>query len=353
MRGILPTGDVSPVRLFGWLAVLTLLCNHPKAFRNKLLQDQKTSKPSQKQPIKSTEMPQPLEGDDRGSPNSADEEMPGDEDVYTLGFSEDMKTRMLATIPEEAPVELSYRMMLVRQIIELAEKAKDKTLIFSHSIATLNCMEELLDEMGFIWARIDGSKAMKARNKVLDDFKAGSIDVLLISTRAGGLGLNIQTANRVIILDYGFNPTWEEQAIGRAYRLGQVKPVFVYRFVAGGTFEKRLYEMGLFKTGLASRVVDKKNPTRHAARNPQQWIAAPTEVLQEDLDDVGGDKEVLDQILAKHHAGQDSFIRAIKTMETLQREADDEPLDEQEQREVAEEIEALLMRKGPSSTIPL
>ncbi|KAL4980202.1 P-loop containing nucleoside triphosphate hydrolase protein [Aspergillus desertorum] len=82
--------------------------------------------------------------------------------------------------------------------------------------------------------------------------------VYLISTRAGGLGLNITGANRVIIFDFSFSPIWEEQAVGRAYRLGQQKPVFVYRFSAGGTFEEIIHEKATYKTQLGIHVVDKR-----------------------------------------------------------------------------------------------
>jgi len=84
--------------------------------------------------------------------------------------------------------------------------------------------------------------------------------------KAGGLGLNLQGANRVIIYDFSFNPSWDEQAVGRAYRLGQKRPVFVYRFRTGGTFEV-IYNKAVFKTQLFLRLMDKKNPMSHASKS--------------------------------------------------------------------------------------
>jgi transcriptional regulator ATRX len=195
----------------------------------------------------------------------------------------------------------------------------------------------MLSSMGASYGRIQGDIAQEKRERVLKQMADGKLDVLLISTRAGGLGLNIQQANRVIIFDFAFNPTWEEQAIGRAYRLGQTKPVFVYRFVAGGTFEFSLYDKQLFKTGLASRVVDKKNPQRNANKKPAEWMKPPFDVVRQDISiEAGKDEHVMDKIITSQLEGQ--FIRSIKTMETLMGESKDEALTAEEMQEVEVEV---------------
>lgn len=117
--------------------------------------------------------------------------------------------------------------------------------------------------------------------------------------QSGGTGLNLFGANRVVILDDHFNPMWEQQAIGRAYRFGQQKPVFVYRLTAAGTFEQALQNQALFKEHLATRVVDKKNPTRNALKGAGEYLFPPKRVEQEDLNEfVGKDPLVLDKLLA-------------------------------------------------------
>ncbi|KAI7343337.1 hypothetical protein KC320_g9298 [Hortaea werneckii] len=143
-------------------------------------------------------------------------------------------------------------------------------------------------------------------------------------------------------MDFGFNPAWEEQAVGRVYRLGQKKPVFVYRFLAGGTYETNMWNKQLFKTSLTQRVVDKKNPCRNARRNTRDFLHFPETVKQEDIARwVGKDPDVLDKILARHGQTEpgkiDTLIRAISTMETLQEEVEEE-LDDEEKKEVAAEI---------------
>lgn len=147
--------------------------------------------------------------------------------------------------------------------------------------------------------------------------------------KAGGLGLNIPGANRVIIADFGFNPTWEEQAIGRAYRLGQKKPVFVYRFRSGGTFEEVIYNKAVFKTQLSARVVDHKTWASYAKKGVRDYLFAPKPVEQQDLSENSGkDPYVLDHILDGDHS-----IRNIELTETFQRE-DDEQLTVEELQDI-------------------
>ncbi|OBT59812.1 hypothetical protein VE03_10762 [Pseudogymnoascus sp. 23342-1-I1] len=139
---------------------------------------------------------------------------------------------------------------------------------------------------------------------------------------AGGLGLNLYGANRVIIFDFKWNPINEEQAVGRAYRLGQKKPVFVYRFIAGGTFEEKLHNKAIFKKQLASQVVDKQHILASATREKGEFLFRPKSVEQKDLSSVRGmDPLVLDRILASHT--ESPGIRGIIMTNTFSRKGDD------------------------------
>lgn len=347
---LLPSNDtsaqamlVTQAKLFGWLALLTLLCNHPWTFRQKLLEDPKSAKRRKSNsPVDATTVL-----------GEGEEVAPGDEHVSALHVNDAMVSDILETLPSDEGIENSYKTQMVEKIIELSIKAGDKLLLFSHRLQSLDYFNKMLRANKTRFSRIDGGMNQQRRALTLQEFERGEYDVLLISTTAGGLGLNIQTANRVIIFDFGFNPTWEEQAIGRAYRLGQKKAVFVYRFVAGGTFESMLYNKALFKTSLASRVVDKRNPERNANKQAKDWLFVPQTVGQDDiLADKGKDPMVLDKLL-DGYGGVVESIRAIKTMETLQRDADDAPLTEEEQREVEEEIANLMRAKQqPLSGVP-
>jgi len=295
------TGDNEPgnARLWDWLAILSLLCNHPLCFKNKLLEREAAAQQSEAATIKARQRVA-----HEGVVNSEDELLPGDEVVSKLGVSQATIEKQLSLL-DNVPVALdsishSHKVEIFNRILDASIAADDKVLVFSHSIPTLNYLENLFKQTGRRYARLDGKTKMSDRQKLTKDFNSGKAHVCLISTRAGGLGLNLPGANRVIIFDFGFNPIWEEQAVGRAYRIGQEKPVFVYRFTAGGTFEDKLHNQAVFKTQLASRVVDKKNPMRFAIKGVRQYLFEPKSVVQKDLSSfLGKDPLVLDGILAR------------------------------------------------------
>lgn len=346
---------ITQAKLFGWLSILQLLCNHPIIFRRKLLEPPKNNKKSKKVSLSAAEAEVPASSataDALATPSSTAATVPArsregsaheddaayaDAHISQYDINKAIVDALLEVVPDDDSIELSYKTLLVRKIMNLSIAAGDKVLIFSQSIPSLNFLDGMLSSMGASYGRIQGDIAQEKRERVLKQMADGKLDVLLISTRAGGLGLNIQQANRVIIFDFAFNPTWEEQAIGRAYRLGQTKPVFVYRFVAGGTFEFSLYDKQLFKTGLASRVVDKKNPQRNANKKPAEWMKPPFDVVQQDISvEAGKDEHVMDKIITGQLEGQ--FIRSIKTMETLMGESKDEALTAEEMQEVEVEV---------------
>jgi len=214
-------------------------------------------------------------------------------------------------------------------------------------------------------ARIDGSTAMHKRQQITKDMNAGEYDVCLISTRAGGLGLNIPGANRVILVDFSWNPQHEIQAIGRAYRLGQQKEVFVYHLVTAGTFEEKLHQITIFKQQLAARVVDKKTPNRAAVRVRDLLFEPEKTVAQEDLSHALQLDNVLDSILGSNVMRK--LITSITTTDTLHKEAD-EALTAEEEAEVQQMIQEdrerkadpegwrwkqlLEQRRQPNSTLP-
>ncbi|KAI4727667.1 hypothetical protein E4T49_04539 [Aureobasidium sp. EXF-10728] len=382
---------ITQVKLFGWLSILQLLCNHPIVFRRKLLEPPTINKKGKRTTLDATEteaLPSssaadaPTERPSTAGPSLTsasmisasatsstaaqitgtahmpdDSSMGGDDAAYAdahisqYDINKAIVEALLKVVPDDDSIELSHKTLLVQKIMRLSIEAGDKVLIFSQSIPSLNFLDRMLSSMGARYGRIQGDVAQDKRERVLKSMADGKLDVLLVSTRAGGLGLNIQQANRVIIFDFAFNPTWEEQAIGRAYRLGQNKPVFVYRFVAGGTFEFALYDKQLFKTGLSSRVVDKKNPMRNAIKKPGDWLKPPFDVVQQDISaEIGKDEHVMDNIIASQHGGQDEFIRSIKTMETLMGESKDEALTAEEMQEV--ELEVLRAKTRKLTGVP-
>ncbi|KAL9616559.1 MAG: hypothetical protein Q9160_008580 [Pyrenula sp. 1 TL-2023] len=317
-------------RLWDWLFILSLLCSHPSCFHQKI-SERSADRAVKQKPGASTDDP---EG----------ESLPTDVAVKDLGLSTDMIEKQLSLLDEEAdltdPIHSARTDILIR-LIDSSLRIKDKVLIFSHNIPTLNYLDRLLKAENISFCRLDGGTSMASRQNTTKQFNQenGRFNVFLISTRAGGLGFNLPGANRVIIFDFGFNPQWEEQAIGRAYRLGQTKPVFVYRFCSAGTFEPIIQNKTIFKTQLSARVVDKKNPMRAASKKVSDYVFRPKEEPREDFHEViGKDPEVLDPLLG-HQA-----IKNIVLTETFQKELE-ETLTAEEQKEVRQELEDEKMKR--------
>ncbi|KAF5735221.1 protein CHROMATIN REMODELING 20 isoform X4 [Tripterygium wilfordii] len=179
--------------------------------------------------------------------------------------------------------ELDYsgKMVLLLDILTMCSDVGDKALVFSQSIATLDLIELYLSKFprhgksrkfwkkGKDWYRLDGRTESSERQKLVEQFNEPSnerVKCTLISTKAGSLGINLHAANRVIIVDGSWNPTYDLQAIYRAWRYGQKKPVFAYRLMAHGTMEEKIYKRQVTKEGLAARVVDRQQVHRTISR---------------------------------------------------------------------------------------
>uniref|UniRef100_A0A803KNM3 Uncharacterized protein n=1 Tax=Chenopodium quinoa TaxID=63459 RepID=A0A803KNM3_CHEQI len=176
-------------------------------------------------------------------------------------------------------IDYSGKMVLLLDILTACTEIGDKALVFSQSIATLDLIESYLSKLprlgkkGKHWKRgkdwIDGKTEGSERQKLVDAFnnpQNGRVKCTLISTRAGALGINLFAANRVIIIDGSWNPTHDLQAIYRAWRYGQKKPVYAYRLVAHGTLEEKIYKRQVKKEGLAARVVDRQQVLRSMSK---------------------------------------------------------------------------------------
>ncbi|KAJ7978158.1 Protein CHROMATIN REMODELING [Quillaja saponaria] len=174
-------------------------------------------------------------------------------------------------------VDYSGKMVLLLDILTMSANLGDKVLVFSQSIPTLDIIELYLSRLprhgkrgkfwkkGKDWYRLDGRTESSERQRLVERFNEPlnrRVKCTLISTRAGSLGINLHAANRVVIVDGSWNPTYDLQAIYRAWRYGQTKPVFAYRLMAHGTMEEKIYKRQVTKEGLAARVVDRQQVHR-------------------------------------------------------------------------------------------
>ena len=124
----------------------------------------------------------------------------------------------------------------------------DKVLLFSTNIRLLQFIEFFLAREGHSFLRLDGSTPQPRRQQLVNQFnRDGSIFVFLISTTAGGTGLNLTAANRVVVFDPHWNPSHDLQAMDRAYRFGQSRDVYVYRLIGAGSLEEVIYGRQLYK----------------------------------------------------------------------------------------------------------
>ncbi|KAK2042201.1 SNF2 family domain-containing protein [Colletotrichum somersetense] len=212
---------------------------------------------------------------------------------------------------------LSWKVRLLVAILDESEKLGDKVLVFTQSIPTMDYLDSLFRQQKRRVARLDGNTPISQRQQNIKDFNSGDTQLYIISTAAGGTGLNIFGANRVVIFDFKYNPIHEQQAIGRAYRIGQQKPVYVYTFISGGTYEQTLHDKAIFKTHLASRVVDNENPKRWSTKE-NEYLKDRTEPLQKDLSPFAGKDAVLDRLLT--HPDLSQGIRSIMKTDTFKEE---------------------------------
>ncbi|MBM4279738.1 MAG: SWF/SNF helicase family protein [Deltaproteobacteria bacterium] len=133
---------------------------------------------------------------------------------------------------------------------------RHRALVFSQFTRLLDLVEPVLAAAGISFVRLDGSTSTAERGRAVDAFQSGAVDVFLLSLKAGGFGLNLTAADYVVHLDPWWNPAAEAQATDRAHRIGQTRPVTVYRLVAAGTIEDAVVQMQADKRALFAAVLD-------------------------------------------------------------------------------------------------
>jgi hypothetical protein len=289
------------------------------------------------------------------------------------------------TIPTNPPVlsnldliMLSSKMTTLLSLLALSVKAKDKMIVFSQSIPTLDLIELFLQSTNWgeviesnppqdesklnpffgsskslfsdwkhkvDYLRIDGST--NNRQKVINDFNGDSkIKVILISTKAGNMGINLQAANRVVLFDCSWNPAYDLQATFRSWRLGQTRNVFVYRLISAGTMEEKIYKRQVQKQALAARVVDAQMPDNIFTAEEQAELFEFDEANMNIEAEIEKVKSVIrsgpaaDSVLEKFvdTYGQ-KFLKSFEDNDFLLIDKENEHLNEEERKEAEDEFE--------------
>ena len=140
-------------------------------------------------------------------------------------------------------------------LVDELRAGSQRALVFSQFTSHLALVRRALDERGIAYEYLDGSTPAKARERHVRAFQEGSAPLFLVSLKAGGSGLNLTAASNVIHLDPWWNPAVEDQASDRAHRLGQTKPVTIYRLVALGTIEETMVGLHEHKRALVDSVL--------------------------------------------------------------------------------------------------
>ncbi|BFU21363.1 SNF2 family protein [Entamoeba histolytica HM-1:IMSS-B] len=192
--------------------------------------------------------------------------------MLVLDDQHPMKQKVDAYLKQEGKtiddITNSPKLMALAELLEMCNIGKDgehRVLIFAQMNITLELIEKQLFAKQFPYIsyyRLDGSVPQNKRTEIVDKFKNDpTIDVLLLTTRVGGLGLNLTAADIVIFMEHDWNPTKDLQAMDRAHRLGQNKVVNVYRLIVRQTLEERIMNLQQFKTKIANTVVTRENET--------------------------------------------------------------------------------------------
>ncbi|KAJ4825812.1 Protein CHROMATIN REMODELING 25 [Turnera subulata] len=233
------TEEAKQSKILAYITALKKLCNHPK-----LIYDT----------IKS------------GSPGTS-----GFEDCIRFFPPEMFSGRSGSwTGGDGAWVELSGKMhVLARLLAHLRQRTDDRIVLVSNYTQTLDLFAQLCRERRYPHIRLDGTTSISKRQKLVNRFNDMSKDefVFLLSSKAGGCGLNLIGGNRLVLFDPDWNPANDKQAAARVWRDGQKKRVFIYRFLSTGTIEEKVYQRQMSKEGLQKVIQHEQSDSTAAQGN--------------------------------------------------------------------------------------
>ena len=174
-------------------------------------------------------------------------------------LAEMMKLRRACCNPNLVAPELklqSSKLTVFARLLEELLENRHKVLVFSQFVDHLSLIRAHLDARGISYQYLDGATPMMERKRRVDAFQGGQGDVFLISLKAGGVGINLTAADYVVHMDPWWNPAVEDQASDRAHRMGQLRPVTIYRLVARHTIEEGIVDLHKHKRDLADSLLE-------------------------------------------------------------------------------------------------
>ncbi|PXF49007.1 Transcription regulatory protein SNF2 [Gracilariopsis chorda] len=191
----------------------------------------------------------------------------------------------LMSLPPEFLIRVSGKFELLDHCLRKLKRSGHRVLVFSQMTSALDYLEYFLASIGMKYLRLDGTTKADDRHEMLEMFNAESSEYFcfLLSTRAGGLGLNLQTADTVIIFDSDWNPMMDLQAQDRAHRIGQTKEVRVYRLICSGSIEEKILKRANRKLQIDAQVIQAGQFNNKSNDNDRQEMLK--DLLRQQADD--------------------------------------------------------------------
>ncbi|VDI53953.1 DNA helicase INO80 [Mytilus galloprovincialis] len=187
---------------------------------------------------------------------------------------------------KESLVTDAGKLFVLDTLLQRLKSEGHRVLIYSQMTKMIDLLEEYMWHRKHIYIRLDGSSKISERRDMVADFQSrNDIFVFLLSTRAGGLGINLTAADTVIFYDSDWNPTVDQQAMDRAHRLGQTKQVTVYRLICKGTIEERILQRAKEKSEIQRMVI--------SGGTYRQDVLKPKEVVSLLIDDEEMERKIL------------------------------------------------------------
>lgn len=210
----------------------------------------------------------------------------------------------------------STKIQVALSICQSSLTIKDKLILVSNYTSALDLLQNALLRSNISFCRLDGSTPVNRRGDIVRRFNNGSMgDVFLLSAKAGGVGLNLIGANRLILFDPDWNPATDLQAMARVWRDGQKKAVFVYRLLCTGTIEEKIFQRQLFKGELRNAVDGEgkisKDPKRQGTDKGEQTNLKEGNFSAEELRDLfqyTGNLEFCDTLEVLERSQEDSTL---------------------------------------------
>ncbi|KAM9806391.1 chromodomain-helicase-DNA-binding protein 4 isoform 2-T2 [Syngnathus typhle] len=262
-----------------------------------------------------------------------------------------------------ALTKASGKLMLLHKMMKKLKEGGHRVLVFSQMTKMLDLLEDFLENEGYKYERIDGGVTGNMRQEAIDRFNAPGAPqfAFLLSTRAGGLGINLASADTVIIYDSDWNPHNDIQAFSRAHRIGQNRKVMIYRFVTKASVEERITQVAKKKMMLTHLVVRPGLGSKTGSMSKQELddiLKFGTEELFKDEAGEGDNKEddssvihyddqAIDRLLDRNRDATDDteiqsmneYLSSFKVAQYVVKDEDDE--EEEVEREVIKQEESV------------